>query len=335
MGKVAIDPQVWQPPPAPELAGVFARNDLLDRVELWPTPGAGPEDVVVDHAGGVVTGLEDGRVVRFDPEGSGPVQLTHTGGRPLGIELLGDDAVLVCDAERGLLRVGLEDGACDVLLDRVDRRPLVLTNNAAVGADGTVWFTESTRRHPLSRFRADILEHNGSGRLLRFDPVTGDVEEVLGGLSFANGVALAADGQSLVVAETGGYALHRVWLHGDRAGEREAFASNLPGFPDNLSTGSDGTIWCALPSLGQPALDALLPWPPALRKAVWRLPEAIQPDAVRVGFVVGFAPDGTVRHNLRSDGERFHYVTGVREHDGWLYLGSLVERAVARVRVPG
>jgi hypothetical protein len=125
-----------------------------------------------------------------------------------------------------------------------------------------------------------------------------------------------------------------VWLRGPRAGTREPFASNLPGFPDNLSTGSDGTIWCALPSLRQPALDALLPRPPALRRAVWRLPEALQPDAVRVGFVVGFAPDGSVRHNLQSDGQRFHYVTGVREHDGWLYLGSLVERAVARLALP-
>jgi sugar lactone lactonase YvrE len=200
VGKVAIDPQVWQPPPAPELAGVFARNDRLAAVELWPTPGAGPEDVVVDRAGGVVTGLEDGRVVRFEPDGSGPVQLTHTGGRPLGIELLGDDAVLVCDADRGLLRVGLDDGACDVLVDRVDGRPLVLTNNAAVAGDGTVLFTESTRNHPLSRFRADILEHNGTGRLLRLDPATGEVDEVLGGLSFANGVALADDEQSVVVA---------------------------------------------------------------------------------------------------------------------------------------
>jgi hypothetical protein len=36
-------------------------------------------------------------------------------------------------------------------------------------------------------------------------------------------------------------------------------------------------------------------------------------------------------HNLQASGERFHYVTGVREHDGKLYLGSLVDPGVARV----
>jgi hypothetical protein len=36
-------------------------------------------------------------------------------------------------------------------------------------------------------------------------------------------------------------------------------------------------------------------------------------------------------HNLQASGERFHYVTGVREHAGQLYLGSLVEPGVAVV----
>jgi hypothetical protein len=36
-------------------------------------------------------------------------------------------------------------------------------------------------------------------------------------------------------------------------------------------------------------------------------------------------------HNLQASGERFHYVTGVREHAGKLYLGSLVDPGVARV----
>jgi strictosidine synthase len=50
--------------------------------------------------------------------------------------------------------------------------------------------------------------------------------------------------------------------------------------------------------------------------------------------VLGLDADGRVVHNLQDDGARYHYVTGVREHDGWLYLGSLVETAVARVRLP-
>lgn len=68
---------------------------------------------------------------------------------------------------------------------------------------------------------------------------------------------------------------------------------------------------------------------------VWPLPDALQPQAKRVTFVAGFSPDGTRTHNLQGPGDRFHYVTGVRAHDGMLYLGSLVETALARAPLPG
>lgn len=68
---------------------------------------------------------------------------------------------------------------------------------------------------------------------------------------------------------------------------------------------------------------------------VWALPDALQPQAKRLTFVAGFSPDGTLTHNLQGPGDRFHYVTGVRAHDGKLYLGSLVETAIARVPLLG
>lgn len=335
MARAAIDPQVWQPPPAPELAGIYAPNDLLDDPELWPVPGTGPEDVVVDADGRVFTGLEDGRILQVGPPGAAARQLANTGGRPLGIELLGDGRLLVCDADRGLFAVDTDGHGMEPLLQQIAGRDLVVTNNAAVDADGIVYFTESTTRHPLSRFRADILEHNSTGALWRLDPGTGEVDRLLGDLSFANGVALTADGTAVLVAETAGYAIHRVGLSGGAAGSSDVFAANLPGHPDNLSTGPDGTVWCAMPSYRVRELDALKPRHPILRKLVWRIPERLQPDATRCAFVLGFGPNGEVTHNLQGDGERFHYVTGVREHDGWLYLGSLVCDAIARVPVPG
>ena len=95
--------------------------------------GRGPEDVVADSRGGVLTGLEDGRIVRVeglrDPDRTGVKVVAETGGRPLGLELLPDNALLVCDAERGLLRVGLEDGVVRVLADRVAGVPLRFCSN--------------------------------------------------------------------------------------------------------------------------------------------------------------------------------------------------------------
>jgi len=67
---------------------------------------------------------------------------------------------------------------------------------------------------------------------------------------------------------------------------------------------------------------------------VWSLPDAVQPDASRIAFVLGIDEAGQVRHNLQADGSAYHYVTGIREAGGRLWLGSLVESAIASLEWP-
>jgi sugar lactone lactonase YvrE len=294
-------------------------------------PGSGPEDVAVDHDGRLVVGLDDGRICRLSPDGRLIEVVADTGGRPLGIEHRDDGTLVVCDAQRGLLLVDPATGGVEPLVERVDGRPLTFTNNATLHPDGSVLFTDASRRFGLEHFKADLLEHAATGRLLRWRD--GDVEVLLDGLAFANGVTLTHDGDAVLVVETAAYRVTRFWLAGERAGVREVLIDNLPGFPDNLSTGPTGTVWLALPSRRDATLDRLLPRHPLLRRAVWALPDALQPQASRDVLVVGFDADGRVTHTLHTPGDRFHYVTGVREHDGHLLLGSLVEGAMARVQL--
>lgn len=291
-------------------------------------PGYGTEDVLVDDAGRVLTGTEDGRIFRVSDGGVGV--LAVTGGRPLGLEFAPDGSVVVCDANRGLLRVEPGTGSVEVLLDRVDGEPLRFCNNAAVAGDGTIYFTDSTRHFGVDDWKADLLAHSRTGRLLRRDP-TGRVDVLLDGLAFANGVALAADESFVTVAETGAYALQRLWLSGDRAGEHEPFVQNLPGFPDNVSTGSDGLTWVTIASPRDPVLDFLLPRHPLLRKVVWRLPERFHPRPRRTVRVQAYDDTGTLVHDLHGEHDDFHMVTGVREHGGLLWVGSLHEPKVAAI----
>ena len=65
----------------------------------------------------------------------------------------------------------------------------------------------------------------------------GTVLTVVPGLYFANGVTPTADGSALVFAETQGRRLSKYWLSGPQAGTVTPLAVNLPGMPDNLSTG--------------------------------------------------------------------------------------------------
>ena len=322
---VEFEPEAWRPPPAPELSGDYEVNDRLAGAELWPVGGRGPEDVVVDDAGRIITGLEDGRIVRLPAGGGEPEVLVDTGGRPLGLELDPEGRLIICDARKGLLRMA-PDGELETLADRYAGVSLVFTNNAAVAADGTIYFTDASRHYGIEEYKEDLLEHSGTGRLFALRP-GGRLDLLMEGLQFANGVALAPDERYLLVAETGAYRIRRFWLTPDRPGQDEIFADNLPGFPDNLSTG-DGVFWVALPSPRDRILDALLPLP-WLRHVVVRLPDRLQPQPKRYGFVLGFDEAGRVVHNLQDPSGRVALVTGAREHGGRLYVGSLSEPTVA------
>jgi strictosidine synthase len=50
--------------------------------------------------------------------------------------------------------------------------------------------------------------------------------------------------------------------------------------------------------------------------------------------VLGIDQDGNVVHNLQDPAASFTQVTSVQEHEGMLYLGSLVEDAIGRLPAP-
>jgi sugar lactone lactonase YvrE len=325
-----IEPVVWRPP-------VLSRADRrrsrsLPPLTVFTLHGCGPEDVVVDEQGQVFTGVDDGRILRIAPDGLRIDTVADTGGRPLGIELYRDGGLLVCDSARGLLAVDPRDGSVRTLVARGEH-DLRFCNNAAVAADGTIYFSDSSQRVDVEHWKADLLEHAGTGRLLRRAP-DGEVEVLLDGLHFANGVALAPDESFLVVAQTGMYRLDRLWLTGERAGSCEVFADNLPGFPDNMSTGSDGLLWLALANPRNQLLDRVSPWRPVVRKLLWALPEALQPQARKTIWVRALDLTGAVVHEFYGTGAEFFMSTGVRERAGTVYLGSLQAGSVATLPVP-
>ncbi|HEY6794220.1 MAG TPA: SMP-30/gluconolactonase/LRE family protein [Kineosporiaceae bacterium] len=303
---------------------------------LIRVPGAGSEDVVValggPDEGAVFTGTDDGAIHRVSHDGHRVDVVAHTRGRPLGIEWLPDGRLLVCDALRGLLVVDPRTGGVDVLVRDVEGVPMRFCNNAAVADDGTIYFSDSSTVHGLGAWKADLVELTRTGRLLRRSP-GGEVEVVLQGLAFANGVALAADGSFVAVAETATRTVTRLWLAGPAAGTRESFVADLPGYPDNIARGSDGLIWVTIASPRDALVERLQRGPLWLRRQVTRIPERLQPGPRRVVWVQAYDDAGRLVHDRRVDaaaeGVSYHLVTGVREHDGRVWMGSLMERAVA------
>ena len=322
----------WRPP-APA-SPVPRRSDprTLPALTLLPLPGFGPEHVTVDGKGNLLTGLADGRIILVGPSGDTET-VADTGGRPLGLEPYGDDALVVCDAERGLLRVPLTGSAnIEVLCNTVAGERLVFCSCPAVTTDGTIYFSQSSRRFDLAHYKGDLLEHSSTGRVLRYRD--GVVDIVADGLDFANGVVLAADESSLDVAETGGYRITRIQLSGTQAGQTSTLAGALPGFPDNLTTGPDGLIWIGMASPRDATLDFLLPRAPWLRSAVWAIPDRLQPKPKNMAWALAIDRRGTIVHDLRGWNAGYHEVTAARVHDGRLYLASIDAGALAVADLP-
>jgi sugar lactone lactonase YvrE len=323
--KPPIDPVRWQPPPVDPLPDLPAPD-----VTVVVMPGNGPEDVVVDATGQLWAGLEDGRIVRVPANGE-PVVVANTGGRPLGMHVARDGRVLVCDSHRGLLALDPASGTLTTLVDSVDGRPLMFCSNVTETADGTIYFTESTSRFHFEDYLAPIVEARGTGSLFRIAG-GGAVETLMRGLYFANGVTPTVDESALVFAETVGRRLTKYWLTGPKAGTAEPLAVNLPGMPDNLSTGADGRIWCAFVNPANAALERLFPKAPWIRKVVWRLPERMQPKIEPEIWVAAFDADtGDAVAGVRTRRPDFGVVTGVVEAQGRVWMSTINFPALAHV----
>ncbi len=286
------------------------------------------------HEGAVFTGTEDGSIFRISHDGRRINRVAHTRGRPLGIEYDADGRLLVCDAHRGLLRVDPEDGAIEVLADRVEGVRMRFCNNAAITEHGQIWVTDSSRRHSIEEWKSDFVEDTRTGRLLRRAP-DGQVEVVLDGMSFSNGVALAGDESFVAVAETRARRVARHWLAGPRQGAADLLVDDLPGYPDNIARGSDGLIWVTIASPVDAAVEVLNKGPKWLRRQVTRVPDRLQPKPRRTARVQAYDDAGRLVHDLDAPAEEFHMATGVREHEGRVWMGSLLEPAVAVLDVPG
>ena len=259
--KPRIDPVRWQPPGSRPLPP----PDPTPALRLVEIPGTAPEDVVAAVDGTIWTGVEDGRIIAVDAAGGAPRVVTDTGGRPLGLAFTRDHRLLICDSHRGLLRYDPQTQQLETLVSEVAGQALTFCSNAVESADGTIYFTESTSRFHYEHYKGSVVEARGSGSLLQRSP-DGTVSVLATGLHFANGVTLTADESAVVFAESTGRRLSKYWLTGPHRGSITALVTELPGHPDNISTGRDGRIWVAMVSDRNALSDWLSPRAPVLRR---------------------------------------------------------------------
>jgi sugar lactone lactonase YvrE len=337
---VPIEARVWAVQTDPGHTGVHAANTALADLQTIDLGGEeGPEHVQLGLDGLLYAAVASGQVLRMAPGGGDRQVFADTGGRVLGFDFDRAGNMIAADAMRGLLRID-PAGQVSVLVDQLGQTPILYADavvvTKAAGTPERIYLSDATTRFGAKAwggtFEAsvlDILEQSATGRVLVVDTASGGIEEVVRGLSFANGVTLSADEQTLYVAETGRY---RVWaipasargldLSGGPNGGARVLLDNLPGYPDNLMRGLGGRIWVGLTKPRSPVVDSMAAQP-LLREITLRLPRSLWPIPKAYGHVFAFTEDGRVVADLQDPSGAYPETTAVTETPDRLYVQSL------------
>lgn len=332
LARSKVDPVAWEPGPNPGLTGMFAPNEAIGSASmLLQGVGVGPEDIAMGRDGWMYTGYRDGRIVRFNAAGDHE-EFVDTGGFPLGMRIDRDNKLIVADADKGLLRVS-QEGDIEILASSVNGTPMKFVDGVDIAADGTIWFTDASTRFSHHNGMHIFIEGRANGRLLSYSPDTGELRVRLDDLFWSNGVAVAPGDKFVLVSETAGGRIRRLWLKGEKAGSNDVFVEGLPGTPDNLSVDDSGTFWVGIAGIRDPAFEKLAD-KPFVRKLMGALPSSALTPERSYAFILGLDGDGNVTHNLQQPQSAFGVTTGATRQGDRLYITNLETDAIGVLELP-
>ncbi|KAF9624286.1 hypothetical protein IFM89_009194 [Coptis chinensis] len=95
------------------------------------------------------------------------------------------------------------------------------------------------------RITCVTLTGDSTGRLMEYNPMSGEVMVLKSGLKFANGVALSENNDFLLVAEIDDARIIRFWLEGTKSNTTKIIVE-LPGAPYNIKRTANGEFWVAI-----------------------------------------------------------------------------------------
>ncbi|MAY62375.1 MAG: ABC transporter permease [Rhizobiales bacterium] len=302
----------------------------------------GPEDVILDEEGNLYCGNRDGRIVKLAaPDYTEMSVVAKIGGRPLGLAFDADGRIVTCVAGMGLIRVTLE-GEVELLTDLTarslfsvqDDTSIRMADDLDIAPDGTIYFSDATKRYDMDNWGLDLLEGRPNGRLLSYDPKSRKTRTVCDNLVFPNGVCLTHDGRHLLVASTWGCSILIFDLNDLSAGPR-VFLDGLPGYPDNVNRSSDGGYWIALAGMRNPIMDQAMKYPRLRQRMSRRVPPTNWLFGnLNIGGVLKIDGAGKIVDALwdAPDGP-LYMITSMREHKGSLFLGGVTNDKIGRLEL--
>ncbi len=191
---------------------IFARlpekHRILQRESAWTLArGSGPlhsflEGPAFDRAGMFYcVDLAHGRIFRVSPAGEWEVFAAYEG-KPNGLKIHRDGRIFVADGQHGILAFDPATGARSTVLEAFEGERLAGPNDLVFAGNGDLYFTD-----PGSSSLA-----NPTGRVFRIR-AGGEVELLMQGLAYPNGLVLTPQQDVLYVSVTRALQVLRLPLH--------------------------------------------------------------------------------------------------------------------------
>ena len=141
--------------------------------------------------------------------------------------------------------------AVEQVVTQLDGAPLGAVSAVEVSPAGKVYFAVAAAAGAEngleSALRTELLAHTGTGAVYVYDPAARTVEQVVGGIAGASGLALDERAQTLYISDLGSRC---IWsaaasARGLTAGGKgcQSSFSGLPGYPGALALDEDSTLY--------------------------------------------------------------------------------------------
>lgn len=329
----------------PKFEGALKVNSMLTKTErLFEGKVFGPESMAFDSKGILYTGLGDGRIVKLEEDKvkeinrtgkqvaeCGTVEFWSKCGRPLGMRFDRNGInLIVADAYFGLLEVNPETKVVKTLLPPApgfNGKPFRFVNHLDIDEDGTIFFTDSSAKWQAHQASYSFFEGDKTGRLMAYHLKTGELELLMDGLYFANGVQISPEGDHLLVVEYAASRIMKYYIKGENKGKSEVFVENLPGYPDNIRPSSSGGYWVAMSMVFTEFNDMLMYSYPRARNflaKVFYLPWLVNFAGPNYGLILELDRNGHITRSFQDPTGSVvpGHISEVYDDGNVLYLGS-------------
>lgn len=258
-----------------------------------------PFGLAVDSRGAVYTGSSDGNIYKIKTDGQTEL-FAKTSGRALGLAFDGKENLVACVSGLGLTFYDPKGNENVLLREDSDGNPLTNLYGLDIASDGTVYFTEVSKKFAYEDSYLEELESKPNGRILSYNPRTQEVKTVLEDLYHPTGISLSSSEDFLVFGEKYRHRISRFWLKGKNAGKDQFMITHLPGSPALITSDSQRNFWIALSSPRHVAIDKIQNFP-ILKKTIAALPFFFRPLEGKLAYILSMNEEGDISLSLMDN----------------------------------